>query len=126
MSWGATRQGFSPCYTWAGKVFLISNHPFHKPILRELLPPYREPDFSVPHLQKAPVAVFLPAPCDGVAPDHFHATSNHPEYVKGENQSWSLLRESRMDSVVVKKGSITCWRCSGAIPVPVSFMRSRT
>ncbi len=42
-----------------------------------------------------------PCPADGVAPDGFHATSNHPEYVKLPNGTWTLLTQSRMDAVIV-------------------------
>ena len=69
------------------------------------LPPYREPDFSASILHKAPPATFGVCPADGVAPRGFHATSNHPEYVKGADGSWTLLRQSRMDAVVVRRES---------------------
>lgn len=69
----------------------------------ELIAPYRPPDFALAEFQAAPVARFEPAPADGVAPRGFHATSNHPEYVKLADGSWHLLRESRMDAVVVDR-----------------------
>jgi hypothetical protein len=50
----------------------------------------------------APLAAFAPAPADGVLPEGFHATSNHPEYFKLDS-GWVLTRESRMDAVVVRK-----------------------
>lgn len=73
------------------------------PEKHELIAPYRPPDFSLPLYRAAPVALFEPAPLDGVAPQGFHATSNHPEYVKLGDGSWQLLRESRMDAVVVDR-----------------------
>jgi len=66
------------------------------------LPAFRPPDFSRAELMAAPLAPFAAAPADGVLPEGFHATSNHPEYVKLE-QGWQLLRESRMDAVVVRR-----------------------
>ncbi|MCH2107810.1 MAG: hypothetical protein MK135_00650 [Polyangiaceae bacterium] len=62
---------------------------------------YCAPDFSSSAFRSSPVASFEPAPADGVAPEGFHATSNHPEYIKSEDGSWHLLRESRMDAVIV-------------------------
>lgn len=71
----------------------------------ELIAPYRPPDFSLSEFQAAPVAHFEQAPADGVAPQGFHATSNHPEYVKRPDGSWQLLKESRMDAVIVQRGA---------------------
>lgn len=64
------------------------------------LPVYREPDFSAPALCGAPDAVFAAAPCDGVAPEHYHATTIFPEYFKVSGR-WLLACESRMDCVAV-------------------------
>lgn len=61
------------------------------------LPVYQPPDFGP--LGEAPLVRFAPAPRDGVAPEHFHATSNHPEYFH-TSHGWQLLHESRMDAVV--------------------------
>jgi hypothetical protein len=72
---------------------------------RELIAPYRPPDFSLPEYGEAPVARFEPSPRDGVAPRGFHATSNHPEYVKRPDGTWELLKESRMDAVIVDRGA---------------------
>lgn len=66
-------------------------------------PLYTPPDFSIPELSKAPVVRVALAPEDGIAPEHYHATSNHPEYVHIGNGCWLLMRESRMDSVIVLK-----------------------
>src|SRR5690606_36920612 len=66
---------------------------------------YRPPDWNDPVLLAAPPAQFAQAPADGVAPEQFHATSNHPEYVKRIDGSWTLLRESRMDAVIVARGA---------------------
>jgi len=37
-------------------------------------------------------------------PVGFHATSNHPEYVRLANGDWRLVAESRMDAVLVLRG----------------------
>jgi hypothetical protein len=68
------------------------------------LPPYRPPDFRQPALAAAPAARTAPAPADGVAPEEFHATSNHPEYVHRGGGRWLLAPESRMDCVLVLRG----------------------
>jgi lysine-ketoglutarate reductase/saccharopine dehydrogenase-like protein (TIGR00300 family) len=67
------------------------------------LPLYTPPDFSSPELLKAPAAEIVPAPADGIAPEKYHATSNHPEYVHTGGGRWLLVRESRMDAVMVLK-----------------------
>ena len=64
---------------------------------------YTPPDFSRPHLQNSPAATLTAAPADGIAPDGYHATSNHPEYIKMDDSSWVLAPESRMDAVFVVK-----------------------
>lgn len=66
-----------------------------------VIPAYHPPDFSTPELSAAPVARTEPAPSDGVAPDNFHATSNHPEYLHLGKGRWLLVTESRMDTVLV-------------------------
>ena len=68
-----------------------------------ILPPYRPPDFSLPALKDAPVAVFRKARRDGVAPENYHATSIFPEYFHVKKGMWHLVRESRMDCAVVKE-----------------------
>jgi len=68
------------------------------------LPIYREPDFRHPSLAGAPAARTAAAPADGVAPDGYHATSNHPEYVRLADGRWRLAPESRMDSVLLLEG----------------------
>ncbi len=70
------------------------------------LPTYQEPDFSTPGLRHAPLAVFEPAPADGVAPAAYHATSIYPEYVHIEPGRWILPTESRMDCVLVREGEV--------------------
>lgn len=62
---------------------------------------YSPPDFNCPALRQAPVALFRAAPADGVAPDNFHATSNHPEYIHLSLQEWQLAPQSRMDAVIM-------------------------
>lgn len=68
------------------------------------LPRYTPPDFSSPPLLLAPAVCTVEAAADGVLPDGFHATSNHPEYVHLGNGQWLLARESRMDAVLVVRG----------------------
>ena len=71
-------------------------------------PPFRLPEFRGPDLAalaSCPVVRWEPSPADGVAPDGFHATSNHPEYLQLAPGRWELLRESRMDSVPVLRPS---------------------
>ena len=68
------------------------------------LPHYSPPDFSRLGLLDAPVARTAPAPANGVAPDNFHGTSNHPEYFHIAPGHWVLVQESRMDSVVTVAG----------------------
>ncbi len=69
------------------------------------LPTYCPPDFTQSPLAEAPTVRTEPAPHDGVAPDQFHATSNHPEYVHLDGGDWHLVRESRMDCVMVLRDS---------------------
>ncbi len=66
---------------------------------------YSPPDFSLPHLNNSPPAQLLPAPADGIAPEGFHATSNFPEYIRLAQGSWVLAPESRMDAVLVVRGT---------------------
>ena len=65
------------------------------------LPSYRAPDFKQPRLRACPVVVFGKVQKAGVAPKNYHATSIHPEYFHLHDGHWQLLRESRMDCVVV-------------------------
>jgi len=68
------------------------------------IPVYHPPDFSLPGLCEAPPASTVAAPCDGVAPKNFHATSNYPEYIHCGSGRWLLAPESRMDAVLVLEG----------------------
>jgi lysine-ketoglutarate reductase/saccharopine dehydrogenase-like protein (TIGR00300 family) len=61
---------------------------------------YMPPDFSRPEYAGSPFVNLRPAPADGIAPDHFHATSNFPEYIRLHDQGWTLAPESRMDAVL--------------------------
>lgn len=70
----------------------------------DLIPPYTPPDFSAEPLASAPVITTEKAPADGVAPDEFHATSNHPEYVHVAPGTWVLLHKNRMDTVIRMDG----------------------
>ncbi len=65
------------------------------------LPVYNPPDFQREPRASAPPVKTEPAPADGVAPENFHATSNHPEYLHRGEGNWTLVRESRMDCVIV-------------------------
>ncbi len=68
---------------------------------------YTPPDFQQPHLVNSPAATLEPAPHNGIAPANYHATSNHPEYIKIDGSGWVLAPESRMDAVfVVTNGGI--------------------
>jgi lysine-ketoglutarate reductase/saccharopine dehydrogenase-like protein (TIGR00300 family) len=64
-------------------------------------PVYSPPNFSAPSLARAPAARIETVTKDGVAPEGFHATSNHPEYIHLGNGKWVLARESRMDCAIV-------------------------
>ncbi len=70
-----------------------------------IIPKFWPPDFSIPELAKAPVVKTEPAPANGVAPDNFHGTSNHPEYIHLGDAVWILATENRMDCVMVLKDS---------------------
>ncbi|TKB25029.1 hypothetical protein FCL47_15385 [Desulfopila sp. IMCC35006] len=65
---------------------------------------YTPPDFEQPTLKKSPLATLEPAPADGISPANYHATSNHPEYIKIGQDRWVLAPESRMDAVFVVAG----------------------
>ncbi len=69
-----------------------------------VLTSYIPPDFSREQFVKAPIVSLEPAPVDGIAPENYHATSNHPEYLHLGKNNWQLVPESRMDSVVVVSG----------------------
>lgn len=64
------------------------------------LPAYQAPDFSAWPLVSDPDVVTRPVEKEGVAPDHYHATTIYPEYFK-INGKWHLAKKSRMDCVVV-------------------------
>jgi len=68
-----------------------------------ILPSYTPPDFSVPPLSDAPVVTTEFVQMDGVVPQNFHGTSNHPEYVHLGDGCWLLAPESRMDAALVLK-----------------------
>lgn len=68
-----------------------------------IIPGYNPPDFSRPELASAPQVQTEPAAKNGVVPDNYHGTSNHPEYLH-LGGDWRLVPESRMDSVIVLKG----------------------
>ncbi len=70
-----------------------------------ILPEYTAPDFSKAPLNTMPAARTQQAPGDGIAPENYHATSNYPEYVCLGQGNWILVPESRMDCVIVLRGS---------------------
>jgi len=71
-----------------------------------VIPQYSPPDFTVQQLVSAPVVTVQPAPADGVVPEQFHGTSNHPEYLHLGGGRWLLVPESRMDAVLVLTGDV--------------------
>jgi len=66
------------------------------------LPEYHAPDFSQEQFVNAPNVIIGLCEQDGVAPEHYHATSIFPEYFKIDGM-WVLAGESRMDAVVVRR-----------------------
>ena len=66
------------------------------------LPVYQPPDFGKPPLKDAPLVRFAPVAKKGIAPDNYHATTIFPEYFQLTKGDWVLLRNSRMDGVVVR------------------------
>ncbi|PLX83789.1 MAG: hypothetical protein C0618_12135 [Desulfuromonas sp.] len=69
--------------------------------MNDVIPRYLPPDFQMDGLCDAPAVKTALAPGDGVVPDNYHGTSNHPEYVHLGGGEWILAAESRMDSVLV-------------------------
>lgn len=69
-----------------------------------VIPSYNPPNFSRPPLVQAPVVRVVPAEADGVVPNNFHGTSNHPEYLHLGEGRWLLAPQSRMDAVLVLNG----------------------
>ena len=69
-----------------------------------IIPAYTPPDFFRPGLLAAPSVRIETASADGIVPEGFHATSNHPEYVHVGGGQWLLARESRMDAAMVLNG----------------------
>lgn len=67
-----------------------------------VLPAYRSPDFSQPQFKDTPTVEFKAVTKAGVAPDGYHGTSIYPEYFQLSAGKWRLLKESRMDCVVVR------------------------
>jgi hypothetical protein len=74
------------------------------PPISDVIPEYIPPDFNRLGLAHAPAVQCEAAPKDGVLPKHYHATSNHPEYVHLGGGDWILAQQSRMDSVLVLRG----------------------
>jgi lysine-ketoglutarate reductase/saccharopine dehydrogenase-like protein (TIGR00300 family) len=67
-----------------------------------VLPAFRSPDFSQPQFKEAPTVEFKAVTQAGVAPAGYHSTSIYPEYFQLSAGKWRLLKESRMDCVVVR------------------------
>ncbi len=67
-------------------------------------PDFTHPDFTTVAFANSPIVHTQAATADGVVPENFHGTSNHPEYVNLGNGRWILAPESRMDSVMVLRG----------------------
>lgn len=68
------------------------------------LPKYVAPDFRKPPLSGSPLARFKTVTEPGVAPEDYHATTIFPEYLHLTPGQWVILRDSRMDCVVVRDG----------------------
>ena len=68
------------------------------------LPEYCALDFDKEPFISSPDARTKNVQAEGLAPADFHATTIFPEYFK-INGTWLLANESRMDCVVVRKGS---------------------
>lgn len=66
------------------------------------LPAYHSPDFSATPIKDAPRVVFTSVVQAGIAPENYHATTIFPEYLQIEKGDWILLKNSRMDCVVVR------------------------
>jgi lysine-ketoglutarate reductase/saccharopine dehydrogenase-like protein (TIGR00300 family) len=73
--------------------------------MASIIPRYTAPDFTSAPLSDAPFVQTAPAPEAGVAPNNYHGTSNHPEYIHTVHDGWLLARENRMDCVMVLRGS---------------------
>ena len=74
-----------------------------------VLPSYKAPDPAIEPFKSSPTVVFKPVTAPGVAPADYHATSVFPEYFQLRKGAWALLKESRMDCVVVRRES-EIWR----------------
>ncbi len=66
-----------------------------------VLPEYHPPSFDERPLADMPPVKFRSVTQPGVAPETYHATSIFPEYYQIHKGDWRLLKESRMDCVVV-------------------------
>jgi lysine-ketoglutarate reductase/saccharopine dehydrogenase-like protein (TIGR00300 family) len=66
-----------------------------------VLPQYLAPDFEVEPLCDSPLVEFVEVDQAGVAPPNYHSTTIYPEYFQVRPREWVLLRESRMDAMVV-------------------------
>jgi hypothetical protein len=69
-----------------------------------ILPTYIPPDFNKKEFIDAPLISTEKVLMDGIAPENYHSTSNHPEYLHVEKGVWQLVPDSRMDAVIVING----------------------
>lgn len=67
------------------------------------MPSYTPPDFTQACFEKASAVNFRPVVSTGVAPENYHGTSVYPEYYHVRKGTWQLVKESRMDCVVVQR-----------------------
>lgn len=63
---------------------------------------YKKPNFNRENFNQAPDIKLEKVLKDGVMPHNFYSTTNHPTYVKHDN-NWHLVREQRMDSCITFK-----------------------
>lgn len=68
----------------------------------------KHPDFSRPHFQGCPDAMFAAAPKDGVCPENFFSTTNLPTYVRVAGE-WRMARDPRMDGVLILDRDGVLW-----------------
>ena len=89
------------------------------------VPTFAHPDFGSERFAAAPDARFVPAPADGVLPEHFFSTTNLPTYVKVDGE-WRMPREPRMDAALVLAPDGELWmkemrRVRAGEPVAIGY-----
>jgi len=60
---------------------------------------YKHPNFKSKKFLDSPAATIKPAP------ENYHATSNHPEYIHKDKGNWILVKGCRMNCVIVLRNS---------------------